>query len=274
MLLLWGSSLMKTVLKILGALTGLVVVLVLALVVFVLLTLKPTLPEDEFVLQEPLAGATRNVLVFGATGKLGTQIVEDLVERGDKVTAFVRPTSDRGELEPLGVNFAVGDVLDPATVAAAFSSENFDAAITAIAGMSEANLDLQGNVNVADAARVAGVLRVILVSTVGAGESYKSAPLLSRLALASILPQKTAAEDHLRASNLDYTIIRPGGLPPGIVPTGRGILSEDPATMGFIKRPDLARLIIGVLHDDRTIGKTLAVIDPGLQRPWDGADSD
>ena len=42
--------------------------------------------------------------------------------------------------------------------------------------------------------------------------------------------------------------------------------------MGFIKRPDLARLVVGVLDDDRTIGKTLAVIDPGLERPWSGAD--
>jgi hypothetical protein len=42
--------------------------------------------------------------------------------------------------------------------------------------------------------------------------------------------------------------------------------------MGFIKRPDLARLVVAVLYDDRTIGKTLAAVDPGLARPWDGAD--
>jgi uncharacterized protein YbjT (DUF2867 family) len=83
---------------------------------------------------------------------------------------------------------------------------------------------------------------------------------------------KTAAEEHFRASGLSYTIIRPGGLPPGVVPTGRGILSDDPATMGFIKRPDLARLVVDVLYDDRTIGKTLAAVDPGLERPWAGGD--
>ena len=64
----------------------------------------------------------------------------------------------------------------------------------------------------------------------------------------------------------------PGGLPPGVVPTGGGILSEDRSTMGFIKRPDLARLVVEVLHDDGTINKTYAAIDPGLARPWDGAD--
>lgn len=265
---------MRTVLKILGALLGLVAILVIGLVVFVMLTLKPTLPNTEFALQPSTAADERNVLVFGATGKLGTEIVQDLAERGDRVTAFVRPTSDRSRLGQLGVAFAVGDVLDPASVAAAFAAGKFDAAIAAVAGFSEPTIDLQGNVNIADAASAAGVPRLILISTVGAGNSRDSAPLISRLALARILPQKTAAEDHLRASKLQFTIVRPGGLPPGIVPTGRGVLSEDPATMGFIKRPDLARLVVGVLHDDGTIGRTFAAIDPGLQRPWDGGDPD
>jgi hypothetical protein len=42
--------------------------------------------------------------------------------------------------------------------------------------------------------------------------------------------------------------------------------------MGFIKRPDLARLVVAVLYDDRTIGQTLAAVDPGLRRPWEGRD--
>ena len=263
---------MKKFLKFLGAIAGLVVLLVVALAVFVMLTLKPNLPASEFALQPVPAEAGRNVIVFGATGKLGTEIVRDLREHGDQVTAFVRASSDRSQLEPLGVSFAVGDVLDPASVQAAFQAGNFDSAIATIAGLSVPDLDRQGNINVADAAVANRVQRVIFISTVGAGDSRDAAPLISRLALSKILPQKTAAEEHFRASGLGYTIIRPGGLPPGVVPTGQGILSEDPATMGFIKRPDLARLVLGVLYDDRTIGKTLAAVDPGLQRPWEGGD--
>jgi uncharacterized protein YbjT (DUF2867 family) len=263
---------MKTLFKIVGALVGLVVLLVAALAAFVAVTLKPNLPGSEFALQPVPDGGGRKVMVFGATGKLGTEIVRTLRSHGDEVTAFVRPTSDRSQLEPLGVQFAVGDVLDPASVRAALATDRFDAAVVTIAGLSVPDLDRQGNINVADAAGASGVQRVILISTVGAGDSRDAAPLLSRLALSKVLPQKTAAEDHLRASGLRYTIIRPGGLPPGVVATGRGILSEDPATMGFIKRPDLARLIVAVLYDDRTIGKTLAAVDPGLKRPWDGGD--
>ena len=263
---------MKRFLKVLGAVEGLLVLLVVALVAFVMVTLKPNLPGTEFALQPVPADAGRNVIVFGATGKLGTEIVRDLREHGDQVTAFVRASSDRSQLEPLGVNFAVGDVLDPRSVQAAFQAGNFDSAIATVAGISVPDLDGRGNINVADAAVAAGVQRVILISTVGAGDSREAAPLISRLALSKVLPQKTAAEAHLRATGLSYTIIRPGGLPPGTVPTGRGILSDDSATMGFIKRPDLARLVLGVLYDDRTIGKTLAAVDPGLQRPWQGGD--
>ncbi len=265
---------MKKLLKILGGLVGVVVVLLIGLVLFVLTTLKPNLPDSEFALSAPQSMGQYNVLVFGATGKLGTEIVQDLVAEGDKVTAFVRQTSDRTLLEPLGIGFFVGDVFDRDSISKAFANGDYDAAIVSIASMGVPDLDRAGNINVADAAAKAGVKRLIMVSTIGAGDSYDSAPLLSRLALSKILPQKTDAENHIRASGLDYTILRPGGLPPGIIPTGRGMVSEDSTTMGFIKRPDLARLIVSVLYDDSTIGKTLAVVDPGLNRPWEGGDGD
>ncbi|MCK6370559.1 MAG: hypothetical protein L6Q83_04375, partial [Gammaproteobacteria bacterium] len=76
---------MKTFLKILGALVGLVVLLVAGLVVFVLMTLKPSLPGDTFALQPLPAGGERNIIVFGATGKLGSEIVEELRDRGATV---------------------------------------------------------------------------------------------------------------------------------------------------------------------------------------------
>jgi nucleoside-diphosphate-sugar epimerase len=56
------------------------------------------------------------VLVTGATGFIGSKLVERLVERGDDVTCLVRSTSKRDVLEPLGVQFAVGDMRDAAAV--------------------------------------------------------------------------------------------------------------------------------------------------------------
>jgi uncharacterized protein YbjT (DUF2867 family) len=202
---------MKTVFKILGGLLATILVLIVCLAVFVLATLKPNIPDSKFVLNPPQIVGGLNVLVFGATGKLGYEVTERLVLRGDKVTAFVRSTSDRSRLEPLGVAFAVGDVLETATIAAAFQSSDFDAVVVSIAAMNVENLDHLGNVNVADGAKAAGVERLLMISSVGAGDSYEFAPLISRLALAKVLPQKTLAEEHIRASGLDYTILRPGG---------------------------------------------------------------
>ncbi len=61
----------------------------------------------------------RTCLVTGATGLLGSHIAERLVARGDRVRALVRPTSDTGFLNSLGVETVVGDLSDPGSIAPA-----------------------------------------------------------------------------------------------------------------------------------------------------------
>jgi uncharacterized protein YbjT (DUF2867 family) len=246
-----------------------VVGLIAVLAVVVIITLRPNIPASTVDLTPPAAVGNLNVLVFGGTRNTGLEVIKLLTVRGDKVTAFVRPTSNRSALEPLGVDFAVGDAMDPESLDRAFEASQFDAVLTTIGNL-RANPppDYQGNANIFDAAKRAGVNRMIMVSTIGAGDSESATPWLSKLALAKILPLKSQAEEHLRASGLDYTIVRPGGLPPG-PGSGRGLLSEDPSTFGFIARPDLARLIVGILDDDKTIGKTYSAIDPERSSPWD-----
>src|SRR5215471_16955099 len=52
-------------------------------------------------------------VITGATGLLGSHLAEQLVARGERVRALVRPTSDTSFLRPLGVELAVGDLNDP-----------------------------------------------------------------------------------------------------------------------------------------------------------------
>lgn len=59
------------------------------------------------------------VLVTGASGFIGTKLVERLAARGDRVTCLVRRHSNRAAIEPLGVSFALGDVRDPDAVRSA-----------------------------------------------------------------------------------------------------------------------------------------------------------
>lgn len=222
---------------------------------------------------EPQADAPpeggHNVLIFGASRNTGLHVAEILAGRGDRVTAFVRPSSDRSGLEPLNVTYAEGDALDMASVEAAFAAYTYTSVITTIACFScDPRPDYLGNRNIFDAAAAAGVRRVILVTTVGAGDSYDAAPLPARNFLAEILPLKTQAEDHLMSLDLDYTIIRPGGLKAD-PPTGNAYLSASREAFGIINRTDLAQLIVEVLDDNDTAGEILAAMDANMVFPWD-----
>lgn len=204
------------------------------------------------------------VLVFGGTRGTGLEIVRKLRERGEAVTVAVRSTSNTTELEKLGVDTVVADALDAEQVEAAIGSKSFSAVISTLGttrGEQHKRPDYIGNRNVIDAARGAGVKRFVFITVIGAGDSSDAAPGFSKRFLAEVIALKTQAEDHLRASGLDYTIIRPGGL--GDVPTsGTAVLAEDPAAFSFIGRADLADLAVQALGDASTIGKTYSAYDP------------
>ena len=210
-----------------------------------------------------------HVLLFGGTRNTGLEVAKILAGRGDRVTAFVRPSSDRSGLEPLDVNFAVGDALDMESVQAAFDGGDYTSVITTVGCFScDPRPDFLGNRNIFDAAEAAGVQRMVFVTSIGSGDSEMAAPWLARVFLREILPLKTQAEDHLMASGLDYTIIRPGALR-SRPPTGKGYLSESRDAEGIINRSDLAGLIVEALDDNATTGKVLAAVDSEMSYPWD-----
>ncbi len=73
-----------------------------------------------------------SVLVFGGTGRTGTEIVRELRRRGAAVTVFVRESSDRSPIESLGVEFVVGDATSADAVDTAMANAPFTAVISAI----------------------------------------------------------------------------------------------------------------------------------------------
>jgi uncharacterized protein YbjT (DUF2867 family) len=204
------------------------------------------------------------ILVFGGTRGTGLEIVRQLRERGESVTVAVRKTSNTTELQKLGVETVIADALDANTVQAAMGSAPFAAVISTIGttrGEQDKRPDYLGNRNVIEAAKAAGVRRFVFITVIGTGNSADAAPRPSRNFLKDVIALKSQAEDHLRASGLDYTIIRPGGL--GDVPaTGTAVLVDDPAAFSYIGRVDLANLAVQALGDPATIGKTYTAYDP------------
>ncbi len=131
----------------------------------------------------------------------------------------------------------------------------------------EPRADYVGNCNVTDAAVAAGVPRAIQVTAIGAGERNRDKPPEGASFMRQVMYEKTRGEDHMIASGLDYTLIRPGGLTDGPA-TGNGIMVEE-YVEGSIHRSDVALLIMRALEDDSTIGKAYNVIDDGKRHGFD-----
>lgn len=218
----------------------------------------------------PAPGA---VLVLGGTRATGLEVVRLLRARGDEVVVLARPASDASAAEALGARIVRGDALEPADLTAALTvarpGGGFRAIVSTLGGrnLSGPRPDFEATRNAVDAARFAGIRRFVLVTVIGAGESRDAAPAIARYVLRHVIPEKTKAEDYLRTSGLDYTIVRPGGLLDKPA-EGRAYLTEDTRAMSWIRRADLAGLLVQALDDPRAIGKTYHAFDPDRTRFW------
>jgi len=78
--------------------------------------------------------------------------------------------------------------------------------------------------------------------------------------LGPVLAEKEQAENHLTASGLIYTIIRPGGLKSDL-PQGKGVLTENPLIAGSVYRADVAAMVCRCLTSERAQNKILSAVD-------------
>ena len=208
--------------------------------------------------------ATRGtVLVVGASSGTGLEIVKVLAARGDDVTAFVRPTSNRTELDALHVKYAVGDATDAASVRQALSGHKVRAIVSTLGGRrgEPQRPDLIGTKNLAEAAKAAGVKRMVMITVIGAGDSKNALPERVQQSLGPIVPLKTQTEAALQASGVPYTIVRPGGLTTNPA-TGKGALTLDHTAFSSISRAELARLTVQALDDPKAANQIYHAIDP------------
>ncbi|UZQ53853.1 SDR family oxidoreductase [Trichothermofontia sichuanensis B231] len=208
---------------------------------------------------------TTQPLIFlaGASRGVGREIALRLVANPSyRVKALLRSEAARPDLEAIGLTVVMGDALDPVAIAQAMQGDSIAAVISTIGGLPQEGQrsDYLGNRNLIDAAVAAGVGQFILVSSIGSGNSAVALAPHILEALRPVLIEKDKAEQHLIASGLTYTIIRPGGLKSEPA-TGNGVLIQDPTIAGSIHRADVADLVCRCLQAPPAFNQVFSAVD-------------
>lgn len=206
------------------------------------------------------------IFLAGASRGVGREVAKCLTQAQKPVLALLRSPQLQAELEAMGIQVAIGDALDSASLASAMAGKAIAAVISTIGGapQQEQRPDYLGNKNLIDAAVNAGVKKFILVSSIGTGNSKGALSPQALTTLEKVLIEKEKAEEYLIHSGLTYTIIRPGGLKSEPA-TGNAVLTENPQVCGMIHRADVAQLVCACLESEKANNKVLSAIDQNMQ---------
>ncbi|AFC52680.1 MULTISPECIES: SDR family oxidoreductase [Mycobacterium] len=195
------------------------------------------------------------IALIGGHGKVALQLARILTERGDDVSSVFRNPDHAGDVAATGAEPVTADIERLDTDALAGLLAGHDAVVFS-AGAGGGNpartyaVDRDAAIRVIDAAAQAGVTRFVMVSYFGAGPDHGVPQGDPFFAYAEA---KAAADAHLRASDLDWTVLGPGRLT--LEPaTGRIALGEG---NGSVSRADVAHVAAAALADDSTIGRTI-----------------
>jgi uncharacterized protein YbjT (DUF2867 family) len=200
-----------------------------------------------------------HVVIAGAHGKIGLRLAALLAGRGDVVTGVVRNPDHRADLERAGASAAVVDLESASAEELGAHLTGADAVVFAAGagpGSGAARKDTVDRAAaelLATAAQVAGVRRYLLVSSPGVDAPPEPG---TDEVWAAYLRAKKAAEEALRATDLDWTILRPGRLTddPG---TGRVLLAPPPVERSDVTRDDTAAVLAALLDAPRTARRVL-----------------
>mmetsp|Transcript_21742 Transcript_21742/g.37336 ORF Transcript_21742/g.37336 Transcript_21742/m.37336 type:complete len:325 (-) Transcript_21742:151-1125(-) len=230
----------------------------------------PALADDE--------AAIKTVVVAGATGQTGSRIYDRLRAQGFATTGGVRNVAKATKALNIGKNdapLAHLDVVEDSTEDLAATLRGADGLVIACGMNPGKNLlrmaaaahevDNVGTCKLIDAAKSAGVKKVVMVSSIltnGRAWGQEESPGFKITnAFGNALDEKLVAEKYLRASGLDYTIVRPGGLQAKEPVGALSINGEDTLNAGEISRDLVAYVCVASLNDKKVTNKVLEIIE-------------
>jgi uncharacterized protein YbjT (DUF2867 family) len=199
-----------------------------------------------------------DVVIAGGHGRIALQLLRLLAEGGDRARGLIRNPDHAVDLERAGAEAVVCDMEAESDLAPFV--EGADAVVFAAGAgpgsgaQRKQTVDLGAAVKLLDAAKVEGIRRYVMVSAIGVSHPERISDEMR-----PYYEAKTEADRRLAESELDWTIVRPGGLTDDPA-TGRIHAGEDIGT-GKIPRADVAATLAVVLATDSTIGKAFDLIE-------------
>lgn len=206
-------------------------------------------------------GAMARIVVIGGHGKVALHLTHMLSERGDQVTSVFRNPDHAEEVAATGAVPVAADIeeLDIDGLAKLLAGHD---AVVFSAGAGGGNpartyaVDRDAAIRTVDAAGRAGVRRFVMVSYFGAGADHG---VPEGDAFFPYAEAKAAADTHLRASDLDWTVLGPSRL---TLAPATDRIAVGPATgKGEVSRENVALVIAAALADDATIRRTIEFND-------------
>lgn len=199
--------------------------------------------------------------VFGATGPLGLRVLKQALDAQHSVTVLARTPDKLPQEIRDNANLTVvqGDVLNEADCEKTMTDA--EAIVVSLGGGTVCS---QGQVVVDSAVnKVNADARVVVVTSLGCGESYEKAGFLTRmfvnLVISSAIADKNKQEESVKKDLKNWVLVRPGGLKDG-EGTGKYTANED-ISGGVVDRADVARFILAeCISGDKWRGKGVTVV--------------
>jgi uncharacterized protein YbjT (DUF2867 family) len=197
------------------------------------------------------------IVIIGGHGKVALYLARILTERGDEVTSVFRNPDHADDVSATGARPLVADIeaLDSDALANLLTGHD---AVVFSAGAGGGNpvrtyaVDRDAAIRVIDAAQQGGVRRFVMVSYFGAGPDHgvpQDNPFFP------YAEAKAAADAHLRASDLDWTVLGPGRL---TLEPATGLIAVGAATRDQeVSRENVALVAAAALNDESTVGRTI-----------------
>jgi putative NADH-flavin reductase len=210
-------------------------------------------------------GTSKKILVLGATGGTGRQVVSQARQQGHEVTVLVRDPK-RLTSAPESLRVFVGSVTDDREALAA-ATRGQDAVISTLGvgnSLKSSGLIARSVPAIVQAMQSSGVQRLIFTSAYGVGATLADVPLLPRMLMRllfrDLYADKAAGEAILRRSSLAWTLVYPVTLTNG-PRLGRYRVGERLALRGFprISRADVADFLLKQVEDNRYLRRGVLI---------------